>query len=300
MNEGRFDSAAWYLDKAIAVSPADILLLEDQLYLEYLRRDFAKAIQLGKSLAQRPDASVKTFQLIGMTHKEILDYKEAKKVYELALSRFPNSGLLYTELGDLYALQKKKSEAIRTWEKGIEIDPGYSGNYYHAALHYAANRNPLWAILYAENFVNIESLSDRTTEIKGLLTELYKKISTPGYLSGGSSPFATAVAANFHKQAPVPVSNLTVEALTSLRLSFIRDWYLQHAATFPYKLFEYQDQLVKEGLFDAYNQWLFGAALNNTAYTAWVEANKEKMDAFQQFARGRVFKVPTGQYYQSR
>lgn len=300
MNYGKLDSAAYFLYKALEFSPDELPMLEDQVYLEYLRRDFAKAITVGKKIVTRPDAGTKTFQLVGMAFKEIADYKEAKKIYESALQKFPNSGLLYAEFGDMYAAMNKKTEAIKMWEKGIEMDPGHSSNYYFATLHYAENRNPLWAILYGENFVNIESLSDRTTEIKGIITDLYKKISTPGFLAPKNNAFASAIATTISKQPPVSLSALTVEALTSLRMGFIRDWYQQNSTTFPYKLFEYHDQLIKEGMFDAYNQWLFGTSLNAAAYTAWMDANKEKMAVFQQFTGGRVYKIPAGQYYQSR
>ncbi len=300
MNYGKLDSAAYFLYKALDLSPDDLSMLEDQVYLEYLRRDFAKAIAVGKKIVTRADAGTKTFQLVGMAYKEIADYKEAKKVYELALTKFPNSGLLYAEYGDMYSAMNKKNEAIKIFEKGIEMDPGHSSNYYFASFYYAENRNPLWAILYGENFVNIESLSDRTTEIKGMITDLYKKISTPGYLASKNNPFAFAVASTFSKQPPITISMLNVEALTSLRMAFIKDWNQQNSSRFPFKLFEYHDQLIKEGMFDAYNQWLFGTSLNAAAYTAWMDANKEKMATFQKFTGGRVYKVPVGQYYQTK
>jgi tetratricopeptide (TPR) repeat protein len=300
MNYGKLDSAAIYLNKALELSPDDLSMLEDQVYLEYLRRDFAKAITVGKKIAARPDAGTKTFQLVGMAFKEIADYKEAKKIYELALEKFPNSGLLYAEYGDMFIAMNKKADAIRIFEKGIEMDPGHSSNYYFATIHYAENRNPLWAILYGENFINIESLSDRTKEIKSIITDLYKKISTPGYLTPKNNSFAQAVAVTFSKQPPVSLSMLNVEALTSLRTAFIKDWNQENSSRFPFRLFEYHDQLIKAGMFDAYNQWLFGTSLNATVYSAWMDANKEKMATFQQFIGGRVYKIPAGQYYQTK
>jgi tetratricopeptide (TPR) repeat protein len=78
-------------------------MLEDQVYLEQLKRDYIKSLQLGKILIERSDAGVKTFQLVGLTYKAIADYKEAKKLYDRALLKFPNSGVLYNEYGDLYS-----------------------------------------------------------------------------------------------------------------------------------------------------------------------------------------------------
>jgi tetratricopeptide (TPR) repeat protein len=300
MSQGTLDSAEYYLDKALLLAPGQLDMLEDQVYLQVLKRDFAKAMQLAKPLAARPDAGIKTFQVIGMVYKEIADYKAGKKLYEQALAKFPNSGLLYAEFGDMYAGMNKKPEAIKIWEKGIEMDPGHSGNYYYATLYYAANNNPLWAVLYGENFVNIESLSNRTAEIKGLVTDLYKRISTPGFLNSRNNPFAFAVAGTFSRQPSVNMNNVNVTILTSMRMGFIKDWYQQNNSKFPYHLFGYHDQLIKEGLFEAYNQWLFGASLNLDAYNAWIEANKEKMAAFRKFTGGRVYKIPAGQYYQSK
>ncbi|HEX6914638.1 MAG TPA: hypothetical protein VF145_05330 [Chitinophagaceae bacterium] len=300
MNHGNIDSASFYLDKALAISPDNLVMLEDKAYLQILARDFASAVRLAKALTARPDAGVKTFQILGIAYKEIADYKEAKKMYEQALLKFPNSGLLYSELGDMYSQMNKPNDAIRSWEKGIEMDPGYAGNYFFATLYYAEHGSSIWALLYGENFVNIESLSDRTNKIKGLLADLYKHIATPGFLNSRNNPFAFAVAGTFGKQAGLPQGPVTVEALTSLRIGFIRDWYQLHAARYPFKLFEYQEQLIREGHFDAYNQWLFGESLNADAWRSWSEANAEKLRAFRNFAGGRVFKIPTGQYYQTR
>ena len=43
------------------------------------------------------------------------------------------------------------------------------------------------------------------------------------------------------------------------RTRFILDWSKTYGAKFPFKLFDFQQQLLREGMFEAYNQWLFGA-----------------------------------------
>ena len=97
-------------------------------------------------------------------------------MYKDALKRFPKSPVLYSEYGALLSENKNEDAAIKQWEKGIEADPNYSSNYYYAAKYYAQKGNVLWGILYSEIFVNIESLTKRTTEIKDILYGGYQKL----------------------------------------------------------------------------------------------------------------------------
>lgn len=296
INKGKMDSANYYLGKALELSPNNLEMLEDLLYVQYLDRDFVKAVTLGKNLAERPDASVKTFQLVGMTYKEIAEFKEARKVYDKALLKFPSSGLLYNEYGDLFSQMSKPEEAIKMWEKGIEVDPGFNSNYYFATKYYYDNKNPVWAMLYGETFVNIESLSDRTREIKELLSILYSQAAEPGFLKAKNNAFAQAIAGTITRE--LPKGSVNVQSLTLMRMNFINNWK-ENSSKYPFRLFEYHDQLIKEGLFDAYNQWLF-ASFDYDGYEKWKAANKDKQAAYEKFVGGRVYKVPAGQYYQTK
>lgn len=66
-------------------------------------------------------------------------------------------------------------QAIRQWEEGIKNDPGYSGNYYNAALYYFYTKDKVWSLLYGEIFVNMESLSERGASMKQMLLQGYKE-----------------------------------------------------------------------------------------------------------------------------
>ena len=57
-------------------------------------------------------------------------------------------------------------------------------------------------------------------------------------------------------------------------------------------------QLIREGMFDAYNQWLFGPVENLAAYDNWTKTHADQYTAFNNFQKTRVFKMPAGQYYQ--
>jgi hypothetical protein len=75
------------------------------------------------------------------------------------------------------------------------------------------------------------------------------------------------------------------------------DWFATQASKYPFKLFDYQQQLLKEGMFEAYNQWLFGTVESLPAYESWIKTHAEAHTNFTAFQKNRVFKIPTGQYY---
>jgi hypothetical protein len=83
-----------------------------------------------------------------------------------------------------------------------------------------------------------------------------------------------------------------------IRTRFILDWFANYGNKFPFKLFDYQQQLIREGMFDAYNQWLFGTVENLPAYENWTKTHNEEYTNFTKFIKSRVFKMPAGQYYQ--
>ena len=299
MQQGDLDNAILVLNKAAELKPDDVDILRDQAYANYLRRDFAKAIEIGKVLIEKPNADVQSFQILGMVYKAIADYKEADKLYKKALKKFPESGVLYSEYGDLLATTNN-ADAIKMWEKGIQVDPNISSNYYYASKYYSEKGNALWSVLYGETFVNIESLSQRTIEIKDLVYYNYKQLFITDILSNinkKGSPFEKAVATIYEKLSKVVAEGVTPESLTVLRTRFILNWYQDDVPKFPFRLFEHQQLLLRQGIFNAYNQWLFGATASTRDFQFWVNTHEEEMKDFQNYQRSVVYKIPANQYY---
>lgn len=310
LQQGDYDNAVLVLTKALQMQPNDLQITKDLLFANYLKRDFAKALEIGKPLVERKDADVQSFQMLGLTYRALAQDDEAEKLYKLGLKKFPNEGVLYSEYGDLLA-NKKADAAIKLWEKGVQADPNYSGNYFFLSKQYALNGNTLWSLLYAEMFLNMESFTARSTEIKNLLLDQYKKFFASGYTPPKLSTerhidkkadkkfvlFTTAVAETLNKQRSQTSLGITPESLTIIRTRFILDWYNTYGNTFPFRLFDHQRQLLQEGMFEAYNLWLFGPAANLRTYQAWQQYHQEELNTFLTFIRSKVFKVPEGQQY---
>ncbi|MFX8743338.1 hypothetical protein ABTM45_19280, partial [Acinetobacter baumannii] len=74
-------------------------ILKDWVFLNILINDFTKASEVGKVMIERKDADEQCFQLLGMAYKSTKEYKECDNVYKKALKKFPNSGVIYNEMG---------------------------------------------------------------------------------------------------------------------------------------------------------------------------------------------------------
>ena len=302
MRSGDFDNAIIVLTRALKMDSKNLELQKDLVMSYYLKRDYVKALDGVEAIIDRDDADVVTFQIAGNVYKALEQVKDCEKVYKKGLKKFPRSGPLYSEYGELLWAAKDYS-AIDQWEKGIEVDPGYSGNYYNAALFYFFAKDKVWSLIYAEIFVNMESLGERGAAMKQMLLQGYKeKLFADADLMKGEeknkSEFAKAFLQSLSKQASLANKGITAETLTMIRTRFILDWYENYAAKYPFKLFDFQRQLLQEGMFNAYNQWLFGPVENLAAYDNWTKTHAEEYNAFDTFQHSRVFKMPPGQYYQ--
>ncbi|MFN8266060.1 MAG: hypothetical protein U0T11_08310 [Chitinophagaceae bacterium] len=299
MRSGDWNNALLVLNKALLKEPDNFSIQKDLALTYYYQRDFAKAKESIKPLLDREDADVQVFQIGGNIYKALEEKKECEKMYRKALKKYPNAGALYAEFGELLWMQKDQN-CIQQWEAGIQNDPNYAGNYYFASRFYSFSGEKVWALIYGEMFVNMESYSSRTAEIKSLLLEVYKKffLADPKEkTSKTKNEFTESVLAIMNQNNTVIMNGVTTESLIMLRTRFILDWYSKYAGRYPLRLFEHQRQLLQEGMFDAYNQWIFEAAGDLTSYENWTKLNQAQYNEFTRFQKSKLFKVPSGQYY---
>jgi tetratricopeptide (TPR) repeat protein len=302
MRGGDWTNAVMVLNKALAKDPGNVSIQKDLALTYYYQRDFAKAKETIKPLVEREDADIQVYQIAGNIYKAIQESKDAEKKYRKALKKYPNSGALYAEYGELLWMMNENFNCIEQWELGIKNDPGYAGNYYYASRYYFFTTDKVWALIYGEVFVNMESYSSKTAEIKNLLLDGYKKffVNDPkAKPSKTKNEFTEAFTSVMNQNSAVISSGITTETLTMLRTRFLLDWNKQYAAKFPYRLFDHQKQLLQEGMFDAYNQWIFEAAGDLAKYQSWTKLNADQYNEFTRFQKSKLFKVPAGQYYKS-
>ncbi len=296
-----FSNTIMVLAKALEMEPGNVDVLKDVAFTYYLSGDYAKAAQRILPLTELPSADEQVFQIAGSVFKELEDYKTAERLYKKGLKKFENSGALYSEFGELYWFQQKPAEAITQWETGIKIDPSFSGNYYHAAKFYFAAGDKSRSIVYGEIFVNLESYSVRSAEIKILLLESYKRIYMPGdakkYYVKSPSPFELDFLNIMSRQNELSLHGITPETLLIIRSRFLYDWFNTYENKYAFHLFDHMRNLMREGMFEAYNQWLFGPASDPSAYQNWIRTHEDEYLAFSSYQRNKLFKMPSGQHY---
>lgn len=303
LRAGDFDNAVLVLRQAMILSPEDLELSKDLVIAYTYKRDFTKAREWVIQLCDRPNADAICFQLAGNVFKELEEVKECEKYYKRGLKKFPNSGPLHSEYGELL-WSAKDPRAIGFWEQGIKVDPGYAGNYYNAALYYYYTTDKVWSLIYGEIFINLEGLNERSRSMREVLLKGYKeKLFADADLKQvadkTSNSFAKAYLTEMAKHVSLTARGLEAETLSMIRARFLLGWFDGPANQFPFKLFDVQRQWIQADLFQAYNQWLFLTPETQVKHEQWKKENAETWTKFQQWQENRVFRVPSGQYYQS-
>jgi len=228
-----------------------------------------------------------------LVYKEIVAFKDAGQLYKKGLEKFPSNAILLYEFADLEFQQKNEKAAVALWEKSIIAEPNYANNYYALAKYYFSQQQWIKAALLGENFVNLESFTKRTKEIKGIIADSYKQFYIANKSVGTGFYAGVSNGLLFSRNNDV----INPESLTAIRKTFITEWPKQQLSDkYPYRLFDHHQQLVKEEIFSAYNQWLFD--IEGTGYDRWKATHANEAEKFSVFQKGRLYKIPKDQFYQ--
>lgn len=305
MVSGDLATAISNLNKAIQIEGNNIELKKDLALAYYYDKNYKKALDVIEPVMKSDDGDVASYQLAGTIYKTMQDVKSAEKVYQEGLRLFPRVGSLYSEYGELLDIIQKPREAIAMWEKGMEVAPSYGNNYYNAAIYYYKQPyDKIYAILYGEIYSNMESMNPKTLTVKKMVLDTYKDLfsgtTLQSSINDSKNAFAKAVLQSYAKQGNNTSQALTTEALGMIRTRFILDWNNAFAKQYPFQLFDYHTMLMKEGLYESYNQWMFGPVDNEDAFKNWAALHKEDYNRFTQYHSNRIFKMPPGQTYSGK
>lgn len=313
MKSGDYANAILILNRAVELAPESALYKQELAYAYSLNNNLRDAEKLIKVVLRSNAANVQTYQIAGNIFKAEKDLKAAEKNFKRGLKKFPNSGDLYSELGQVYYIQREYTDALQSWVKGIEVNPEYAPNYYFAARTYYHSKDKFWAVIYGEIFINLERFTNRTSEMKKILLASYKALFNDRASMGIQQPVSTdksrstldnpdfrvAFLDALNKGSEVIITRgVTPETMVMLRTRFVLKWNDFYKFVYPYSLFDYYRQLLKEGLFEAYNQWVFGPAANLDAYKGWVTRHESTMNRLIEYLNNHSLKPSDDEFYQ--
>ncbi len=238
------------------------------------------------------------YQLLGNCLDNLGNPVDAIEIYKLGLSRFPDSGPLYMELGILFATEGDTISAPGWWERGIEMAPNFSSNYYLAAKEYATSSELIRSVMYGEIFLLLEPNSPRTQEMSDSLFAWYKRALTDSisfYNGNFFSKDAELIFEKYRKGEDIgneiesrfnlawyvawPMGQaFSVSAFHKARLEFLGFWGSANK-NHSNPLFAYLKKLNKRKLFEAYNHWLFADGASAEAM-AWKSTHPIEFSSF--------------------
>jgi len=311
MHSGDYANAILVLNRAVKLSPENAEYRKQLAFAYYLNNNLPQAEKVIKDVLNSDAVDVQTYQIEGNIIKARGDLKGAEKNYRRGLKKFPASGDLYNELGQIYSDQRQYTDALKAWTTGIKVEPRLPSNYYNAAKTYYYSKDKVWTVLYGEIFIDLERYTKRTTEMKNILLAAYKDLFNSGLVASAAVPDGQdqdqSASPDFRQSflralskgaATITSRGITPETLVMLRTRFVLDWSSFYKLLYPFSLFDYQQQLLKEGLFEAYNQWVFGPATNLAAYKSWVTQHQDVMNRLIQYLNSHPLVPPEGQFYQ--
>lgn len=302
-----YSNAILVYNQLAKIEPKNLVYRREMAHTYFLMRDFKRAIQVIEPLVRSKKADEETFLTAGQIYNERGFANQAFNAVERGIKKFPNSGILYSDYGSFYVQRKKHIKAERAWEKGVKKDPDFYMNYYHLAKSYHKSKKPLWATIYAEIFINKERYSSRTEEMKQILFSSYKQLIANNQLNAlmkgkkkstrGQSEFEKEVNAVYSRLSSLVMGGVDIDNVVMLRTRFLLEWVQLQDEKFPFALFQFQNDLLAAGNFEAYNQWLFGKASDKETYINWVKENKSDYDSFEKEYQNIRFNVGLNQYY---
>lgn len=301
MGDGRYHEAVEAFAKARKLDGRNSQYPLNLAQAYFFDNQYEEAMRLVKPMMNRRGIAAEAWQIYGNCLDEQGKTYEALQVYRSGLKRFPNSGLLYLEMGILEYGRQNDEEALRHWEEGILRSPTFPSNYYFAAKLHLRRGDYLWAAAYAEMFLNLDRIGDRTREMSVLMLKAYDEArwfdfkeafkwkfyqvpETVDTEHGGFKKHTPEYAMIYDEAYASELSDtaytLTLELISDLRrfvAFYIPEKYPEHPAS---GLMEWHRLIAGQGHLRAYTYWLLYDARPDE-FLAWYEKNRTEYEQFE-------------------
>lgn len=296
------DRAIKLLEEAKRIAPEKSYNYDYEIgYALYMKQEYKEAIKKYESISNDEKVEAALFQMLGNAYDLSGDKENALISYNRGIEKFPKSGRLYLELGNMQAFAENYNGAVEYYEKGVKVDPMYPSNYFQLASIFLNTEEEVWGMMYGELFILLELNTKRTAMISEYMYNTYKSeitrtddtslsisFSKAGNYVDASKmddkdfklPFSTFVYEPIIGAGAGVVDSLNYNGICEMR-SVALEMFNRNKSYKKYKnvLFDYQTAVEKAGHLEAYNHWLLKYG-DMESFRAWYENNKASGDAF--------------------
>ena len=314
-DSGREDEAIAIYDELIKKHPDISSLKFEKAYCFYQKEDYKTAYKVLKSTFSAPDVRPEHFAVAGNCQDMMGQPEKALKTYQEGLKRFPESGYLHLETGNVLIAHGYTREGIEYYEKGIEVDPTFASNYYRAALCLIEDQ-PVKGIIYAEMHnllydpngprwaemskalydaynanIHFEADSIRTTFSRDRNIYIDANAdNSPAALLKAMEPISQEI--HFTEAMTLAIDpealqatggKLTLAELSAIRRRFLENYDKKEQEKYP--VFSFQKHILDGGHWEAYNMWMLREG-RPEEFSAWLEDNADALRALFKFIGG--------------
>lgn len=317
-DSGREDEAIAIYDELIKKHPDVSGLKFEKAYCYYQKQDYKNAYKTLKPTLSAPDANPQYFAVAGNAQDMMGKPKDALKTYQAGLEKFPDSGYLHLETGNVLIGLGYTAQGVGYYEHGIEVDPGFASNYYRAA-QYLFSDYPIKSIIYAETHNLIyDPNGPRWPEVSKLLYDAYNEnihfeadtvrttfardrtitIDKKDVESGASPTslleqmsriarelsFCDAMNESVDAEAlKAAGGQLTLAELTAIRRRFLEHFEAKEQDRYP--VFAVQRKVLDAGHWEAYNMFMLREG-RPEEFKAWLQDHESDLIAYFEFMSG--------------
>lgn len=307
VHDGQYEAALDRFDRLVKEYPESYVIQYERMCALYRLKRYDDAVKAAQTLIKQKNATGAVYQVYGNALDDAGKKDEAIKIYNEGVKLFPETGMLYLELGVINLREKNYIAAISEFEKGIVADPDFASNYYRAAqiLFASGGNNKVWVLVYGESAALLAPTNqNRMKEMAGDMRDLWKEsvdvmgdsvkvslmkskefnISINGENAELSFPnvfegcVSLAVLQNLKLMNPFTAS---LEQLITLRKGLVENYYKVTDNLFGNSMYllPYLKSLIDAGHWEAYNYFLFGSVFPED-FDKWIEDNEDKLYAF--------------------
>ena len=309
ISKNLYSKAIPLLENADKTTPNDFDCL-NMLGTCYLKSEKGKkAVQIFEKIKSDKKFGINEYKNLSNAYYQIKKKEDAVNTIKQGLSKFPNAGLLFEELGYIELKEGKFNNAVKYWDMGIFAQPDYDGNYYCQAKLFSSSPQKVWGIFYSEIFLCLTKDTIKAEEISKSLQNIYinniqiypdsftvnliaeTNVNVPTTNEKIKLPFIIV----FQKLmlfAVQPIfingEKINTETINKIRSNFCNKLFETGMdQEYPSIIFNWYRLLSKKNYFEAYNYWLLRYA-NPKSFIDWREKNTEKYEEFLEFINENI------------